>query len=987
MAEEAVSVSPQNPAEDPGAEDPIDAYWRKALPSPDSVRRSFGIKTFADGQEFFLSGAVSKVLYRVGSLEGHVRSGGGFKSVWAVGPSGGLRLDCSCHRRAYCAHQVALYLTAYYRLHPLPPALAAPGTLASTQAGTAPGNGNGVERDPSEKRFFKSLSKLLGALAGDPSGPDSDTRSVALTIAWRGELQGEKLTLTPQLRAGDEPLPPGRLLFLGGRRPQWLAGNRLYLHDPEYSPEQIQAASRGKPVVIEGMTHILPLLKDPAVELVQPAPKLRRQRTRVHLRLSLEKENVLLEGWLQSRTGGRRWPLDDRSVCRIEDGTYWLCDPVQMEEAVKAVRRAGFEVGGTTGCYRLPARGGVLDNLLDKDLPGWRKRYRVELDPALSELLSGARHVHLHVSAHRPAGDLDWFEITWSLEAGGKSLSAADLKALRRSGGRYRLLKRGGLVCVDPVALKRQLEELEELGCLAGPKKPEKVPLHFLGRAVELAGAASGGSLPENVRLDPELEELYRKLKGFERIGPVDPPEKLVPILRPYQREGLNFLNFLREFGFGGVLADDMGLGKTVQALALLELERLRAGRAPSLVVCPTTVAPNWVEEARKFTPQIKTVHLKSSREIRECPYPDYDLVVISYALLRRSLPDQAFRFLILDEAQNVKNPLTQGARAVKALRAHRRLALTGTPIENSVTELWSLFDFLMPGFLGNLNHFERCYAKPIARHGEREPLDRLCARVRPFILRRLKSQVASDLPPRVEQNIYCELSPRQKKLYAHFVRAARREINDEIRSRGWEQSRIHVLAALTRLRQLCCHPGLVAPDLKAAGSGKLDAFLELLDTIVSGGHRVLVFSQFVKMLRILEKALKKRGLPYLYLDGSTRDRQRRVNRFQEKNGAPVFLLSLKAGGTGINLTAADYVILFDPWWNPAVENQAVDRVHRLGQERAVTAYRLITRGTLEEKMLELKQRKQDLADRVLASETDLFKRLTREDLEQLLGP
>jgi non-specific serine/threonine protein kinase len=324
-------------------------------------------------------------------------------------------------------------------------------------------------------------------------------------------------------------------------------------------------------------------------------------------------------------------------------------------------------------------------------------------------------------------------------------------------------------------------------------------------------------------------------------------------------------------------------------------------------------------------------------------------------------------------------------AAAVKQIPASHRLALTGTPVENSLVELWSIFEFLMPGFLGKLSQFKTSYAGPALKDREDAAPDRLARRVKPFISRRLKSQVATELPERIEQNIYCELTPLQKRMYRELVAVVRRDIDREIGAKGWEKSQICVLAALLRLRQLCCHPLLVDKEASTVASGKMEAFLETLATILDGQHRVIVFSQFVQMLKIIEKQLLEREIPYLYLDGQTRDRTKRIKEFQEAGKHSVFLMSLKAGGTGVNLTAADYVVLYDPWWNPAVENQAIDRTHRIGQTRTVTAYRMIIKDTLEEKMLQLKARKQDLADRILASDSEFLRGMTREDLEELL--
>jgi len=451
--------------------------------------------------------------------------------------------------------------------------------------------------------------------------------------------------------------------------------------------------------------------------------------------------------------------------------------------------------------------------------------------------------------------------------------------------------------------------------------------------------------------------------------------------LRTYQHTGVAWLQHLGANGLGGILADEMGLGKTVQALAWLAT---RPSGKPSLVVCPTSLVFNWQAEAARFTPGLKTLVLHGTdRQARFVEVTGHDLVITSYALLRRDIEQYAaweFDTVILDEAQHIKNRFSQVAQATKALRASRRFVLTGTPMENSLDELWSIFDFLMPGYLGPAKEFRDRYEIPITQTQDAAARRRLRQRLRPFVLRRTKAEVAPELPPKIEQVTYCEMSAEQQAVYQAILEQGRREAFQEDSE---SKRRLAVLVTLTRLRQACCHLGLL-PDQKewTEPSAKLELCLELLDEAISSGHRVLLFSQFTTMLQCIAASLP---VKYCYLDGSTRDRAGEVRRFQESTDIPVFLISLKAGGTGLNLTGADTVIHFDPWWNPAVEEQATARAHRIGQTNIVTSYKLIARGSVEEKIVRLQEQKKDLIANTLTTNEALMQSLTWDELQGLL--
>ena len=448
----------------------------------------------------------------------------------------------------------------------------------------------------------------------------------------------------------------------------------------------------------------------------------------------------------------------------------------------------------------------------------------------------------------------------------------------------------------------------------------------------------------------------------------------------------------MHKYHFGGILADDMGLGKTLQMLTLLKSLK---PKKPALVLCPRTLIYNWQEEADKFFDDLKTLvyyGTPAEREEMRDDFSSYDLIISSYSTISRDVEElnaegKVFSISILDEAQHIKNHRTKRAKAVKNIEAESRLALTGTPLENSIEELWSIFDYLMPGYLGNYSYFRKEFITPISKNNEKEKLKELKERVAPFILRRRKEEVLKELPEKIINVHPVSMTQLQEDSYQTVLEEVRGELEETVDQKGFNRSRINVLAALTKLRQICNHPSLVLGDEgNAHNSGKLEALRELLSDALSGGHKLIIFSQFVKMLKLIRNDLDQQGINYRYLDGSTRNRMERVKEFNSDPEIDVFLISLKAGGVGLNLTAADMVVHVDPWWNPMVERQATDRAHRLGQENRVMVYKMITRGTVEEKMLKLQQRKQDLFDNVIENNVNPIKAISWEDIQDLLS-
>jgi len=481
------------------------------------------------------------------------------------------------------------------------------------------------------------------------------------------------------------------------------------------------------------------------------------------------------------------------------------------------------------------------------------------------------------------------------------------------------------------------------------------------------------------------------KLRDFAEVEDHPLPVGFQGELRPYQKAGYNWLRFVQDYHFGGCLADDMGLGKTIQTLAMLQHrhESGEAQGAASLLVLPTSLVFNWLTEAQKFTPDLRILaYTGTYREKNADRFADYDVVLTSYGIVRLDtelLASYKFDYVILDESQAIKNPSSTTSQAVRQLRSKHRLILTGTPVENSTMDLWSQMSFINPGLLGTQAFFRKEFLKPIEKNQDESRTRRLHALIKPFILRRHKAQVAKELPEKTENLSYCPMTEEQTHAYEETKSFYRNKILRNLDEHGPASTQFLLLQGLTRLRQIANHPRL-ADDTYTGESGKLREVLRMIRNVVAEGHKVLVFSQFVQHLALVRAALDERQLAYAYLDGATRDRPAEVARFQDNDDLKIFLISLKAGGVGLNLTAADYVFILDPWWNPAVEAQAVDRAHRIGQQRPVFTYKFITQGTVEEKILALQRRKLALVSELIATDEAVIKHLTRADIEELLG-
>ena len=593
---------------------------------------------------------------------------------------------------------------------------------------------------------------------------------------------------------------------------------------------------------------------------------------------------------------------------------------------------------------------------------------------------------------------IDWFELHGSIDFGGglEAKLPALLSALRR--GESMIPLGDGSFGMLPE------DWLQKYGLLASLGETSGDHLRFKRTQTGILDALLAAR-PE-ITSDEAFARIRDEWQNFTGIKPIAAPPGFVGKLRHYQREGLGWFDFLQRFGFGGCLADDMGLGKTVQVLALLESRRngtnkskssktrvaqvsSRAKTTPSLVVVPRSLVFNWQQEAARFAPALRVLTHTGAERSKDCKhFENYDLIITTYGTLRRDaghLKETEFHLVVLDEAQAIKNARTESAKAVRLLRAKHRLALSGTPIENHLGELWSLFEFLNPGMLGAASVFQ------LSTSGTRAPDDEtrtlLARALRPFLLRRTKQQVAKELPEKLEQTIYCEMEGAQRSHYNELRNYYRVSLLDTVKRVGINRAKIQILEALLRLRQTACHPALITGEIDGnEPNAKLDVLMPRLSEVIEEEHKVLVFSQFTSFLAIIRLRLEREGVDYEYLDGKTRNRGVAVQRFQSDPRCKLFLISLKAGGQGLNLTAAEYVFLLDPWWNPAVEAQAIDRAHRIGQTRRVFAYRLIARDTVEEKVLALQATKRDLADAIINADNNVISNITAEDLKLLLS-
>ncbi len=651
------------------------------------------------------------------------------------------------------------------------------------------------------------------------------------------------------------------------------------------------------------------------------------------------------------------------------------------QAALERLRASGF--AGPDGQGELTLRGEQrILAFFAAALPRLQREWKVNVGERFGFVTRDVERVEPRLEI-RSSGE-EWFELSYELStAGGERFSGADIARLLQSGQSHVRRKNGKLAVFDTGLL----DEFEQVLRDSNPRQAQ-AGVYRLDRRE--AGALDAFTSENGITVTGETRwrDWAGAKRSLEHLTPV-PLGSLEKTLRNYQKYGVYWLNFLAKNGFGGILADEMGLGKTLQALAFI---RTLAGQGPSLVVCPSSLIFNWRAEAVKWTPELQILTLDGPRRSEAFKMiKESDLVITSFPLLRRdsgAYNDTVFNAVILDEAQHIKNPDSQNAQAATALKSRHRFVLTGTPVENSVQDIWSLMHFLMPGYLGTRVAFRERYENTIQRQPGGTEQQRLTRRIRPFLLRRTKKLVAKEIPDKLEQVTYCELTNNQKKIYTQLATLTKQQISELSGQKDRNKARMLMLTALLRLRQAACDArllGMEDPPVEADASAKLDLLEELLSESLDGGHRVLVFSQFVTMLGYIRSRLERMGVKFCYLDGQSRDRAAQVGEFQ-KGVIPVFLISLKAGGTGLNLTAADTVIHFDPWWNPAVEAQATDRAHRIGQKRVVTSYKLIARDTVEEKILNLQAKKRSVITATLESEQPLMEGLSMNEIQDLLN-
>ena len=648
------------------------------------------------------------------------------------------------------------------------------------------------------------------------------------------------------------------------------------------------------------------------------------------------------------------------------------------QDALGRLRACGFSGPDVKGEFVLKGERGIL-GFFASHLPRLQRDWLVTIGERFE-------HVTRDVERVQPRMEIvssgeQWFDLRYDLASGsGERFSGTDIARLLQAGQSF--VKKGAKIAVFDSAL---LDEFEHVLRDSAPRQLQP-GVYRMDR--KQAGALDLFASEHGVAVGGQgtWREWATSVRNLDKLRTV-PLGSLESVLRPYQKQGVYWLNFLAQNGLAGILADEMGLGKTLQALAFLRTLR---GSGPSIVVCPSSLIFNWQAEAAKWTPELR-VHALEGGKRDFARIAASDLVITSYPLLRRDIEEYRgveFAAAMLDEAQHIKNPDSQNAQSAAGLRARHRFALTGTPMENTVRDIWSLMHFLMPGYLGSRADFRERFERAVQTDPAGPEAARLRRRIQPFMLRRTKKTAAADLPDKIEQVAYCELTPVQRELYTRLASATRTQLAELAGEKNAGKSRMLMLTALLRLRQAACDArllGMENPPPAEDASAKLDLLGELLATAIDGGHRVLVFSQFVKMLSGIRERLDADRIDYCYLDGSTRDRGGEVARFQ--NGtAPVFLISLKAGGTGLNLTAADTVIHFDPWWNPAVEAQATDRAHRIGQRSVVTSYKLIARDTVEEKILNLQAKKRAAIEATIESEQPLMEGLSMSEIEDLLN-
>ncbi len=700
--------------------------------------------------------------------------------------------------------------------------------------------------------------------------------------------------------------------------------------------------------------------------------------------LSLDWQQKALQARLEFSYEGIRITMNSEKM--IWNGSkYIMRDEVGEEKIVKKLQQMGFiKLVDPQDTFRMKSLE-KMGEFLDLKLPKLSKEWEIYCSMEFERNKNMCGDIKLSVAT--TAESSDWFELKYNFYTKpGVSAEWKNVIDAVLAGQNYVRLDAGGVAKITP-----KIKEAIELNLNNAFEEGEEDTLRFSHyNAAYIGNALSTFKVDAKSKWYKLCKRLGKTRKGKKhlKLG-----NQLDNILRDYQKDGVTWLNAIEESGFHGILADEMGLGKTIQTLASIQASHNKCkANKTSLIICPTSLVQNWAVEAKKFIPDFKVGLIYGNNRQKVIDnLKDYDLVITSYALVRRDIEgykDFRFHYVALDEAQHIKNPTTANARTSKEIKADHRLMLTGTPVENAVREIWSLFDFIMPGYLGSVKEFQEKFERK-SQEERQIATQQLADKIRPFMLRRKKIDVCDELPPKIEQVVYCELADKQRELYDNILVEAKRMLQ-KIHDEGVQKYRIEMLSVLLRLRQLCCHPMLLPEEIRTSVEGitsaKVDLFKELVMESIDSEHRMLVFSQFTGMLGLLREWLEEEGIKYEYLDGSTTNRMARVDNFNNDTTIPIFLLSLKAGGTGLNLTGADTVIHYDQWWNPMVEDQATDRTHRIGQTKQVVAYKLVSKNTVEEKIVQLQDSKRELFNQIMAGVPADINELTEEDFEFLLS-
>ncbi|TZF85971.1 DEAD/DEAH box helicase (plasmid) [Pedobacter sp. BS3] len=664
---------------------------------------------------------------------------------------------------------------------------------------------------------------------------------------------------------------------------------------------------------------------------------------------------------------------DDYVFHRVKRSLSWekgkLDSLIQLGLKVSASLFSNLEVAADNEFYSL----GVMDWLNEHHDTLVALGFTFEQPDGNKRFVFGSSRINLEFRENN-----DWFDIYAIVRFGQYEVPFIELKNHILNRIREFVLPSGEIAIIPD----KWFSQYTNLLHFVQGKEQLRLKKHYIGLVNDFA---------ESELAQISIDRKLQRLAGFDEIEDISAPERFNGTLRSYQKAGYNWFHFLRKYNFGGCLADDMGLGKTVQTLALLQkIKEEKEGEAStSLIIMPTSLIYNWQREAEKFAPELKILaHTGTFRNKEVSRFMDYDVVFTTYGITRVDidlLKELYFHYVILDESQNIKNSSSKAYHAVKQLKSRHKLILSGTPVENSVNDLWTQMSFINPGLLGNQHFFQNDFVTPIEKKKDDDKARKLQALIKPFVLRRTKSQVASELPPKTEQLFYCQMSEEQAQYYEKTKSEYRNELLRSIEEGTFQQSQVKVLQGLIKLRQIANHPEMIDEEYTGE-SGKFENVIHTLQNVLSRGHKVLVFSQFVKQLAIYRKYFDREQVPYLYLDGATRNRGEIVREFQENDEIRLFLISIKAGGVGLNLTDADYVFILDPWWNPAVEQQAIDRSHRIGQTKNVFIYKFITRDSVEEKILALQNRKKVVAEALITTEESFVKSLTADDIREILN-